>query len=55
MRYLLGTFELTTWPQISVVVFMAAFIGLILWVYRPKGKKRYEEEARMPLEDEPNN
>jgi cbb3-type cytochrome oxidase subunit 3 len=32
-------------------VFLAFFIGVIVWVYRSGGKKHYEQIGDLPLED----
>jgi cytochrome c oxidase cbb3-type subunit 4 len=28
------------------------FVGIVWWAYRPKHKKRFEEDARIPFKDE---
>ncbi len=25
------------------------FIGIVIWVFRPKAKKRYQEDAKLPF------
>ena len=35
-----------------VVWMVAIFIAIILWVFWPSHKKRYEEAGRIPLEDD---
>lgn len=35
------------------VVWMMILLGLVLfWAYRPKNKKRFEEDARIPFKDD---
>jgi cbb3-type cytochrome oxidase subunit 3 len=31
----------------------AVFIGIVLYIYRPWARKRYEHDAEIPFEDEP--
>ncbi|MBL7662390.1 cbb3-type cytochrome c oxidase subunit 3 [bacterium] len=52
MRFLINAAESTLWAQLSSLVFMLMFIGLIYRVYRPIARERYENEARLPLNDE---
>ena len=41
--------------QISALIFfMALFIGVIAYVFWPGNKKKFDEAARLPLEDEKN-
>jgi cytochrome c oxidase cbb3-type subunit 4 len=30
---------------------LACFIGIVIWAYSPRNKARFEEDARLPLED----
>jgi cbb3-type cytochrome oxidase subunit 3 len=30
---------------------IAAFIGVLIWVFRPKSKTRFEEDSRIPFDD----
>ena len=29
----------------------AAFIGVVIWVFRPKRKSRFDEDSRIPFDD----
>lgn len=51
MRDLLPHLELSSWTTISVVVWMAVFVLLMIWVYRPSARRHYEEYGRLPLEE----
>lgn len=35
-----------------VVWLMILFAGVVFWAFRPKNKKRFEEDARIPFRDE---
>ena len=35
-----------------VVWLMILFGGVVFWAFRPKNKKRFEDDARIPFRDE---
>ena len=45
----MGIGELQTIATVSAFV---AFIGVAWWAYSPKNKKRFEEDAKLALDDE---
>jgi len=51
LRDLISNSDFTIWPEISVVMFLAAFVGIFLWTYRRKAVKHYERMGRLALED----
>ena len=43
----------TTFSQIAaMILFVALFLGVILYVIWPGNKKKFDEAAQLPLEDE---
>ena len=36
----------------ALLIFIALFIGVILYVFWPGNKKKFDEAAKLPLEDE---
>ena len=44
-----GDFAL--WPSISTVLFLATFLAILVWVYRPHGRRHYEDMANLAVED----
>jgi len=42
-----------TLSGIGTAVLLIAFIGLVIWAWSPRQKRRWEESARLPLEDDP--
>ena len=43
----------STFSQIAaMIIFIALFIGVILYVFWPRNKKMFDEAAQLPLEDE---
>ncbi|WP_201585516.1 cbb3-type cytochrome oxidase subunit 3 [Psychrobacter jeotgali] len=45
----MGIGELQTIATVSAFV---AFVGVAWWAYSPKNKKRFEEDAKLALDDE---
>jgi cbb3-type cytochrome oxidase subunit 3 len=43
---------LAIFAEIGLVLFFAAFVGIVWWVLRPANRKRWKADARMPLDDE---
>lgn len=42
----------STWAEIGLVIFMACFAAIVVWVWtRPK--KRVDQWSQMPLSDDP--
>jgi cytochrome c oxidase cbb3-type subunit IV len=37
---------------IYLLILMAAFIGIVIWVFGRKRKARFDAAARMPLDDD---
>jgi cytochrome c oxidase cbb3-type subunit IV len=41
-----------TLRSLWLVWLVVLFAGIVWWAYRPKNKKRFEEDARIPFKDE---
>lgn len=41
-----------TWKIFSLLAVTVAFIGLVVWVYLPRNKKRLDSYGSLPLEEE---
>lgn len=39
---------------VALLLFIALFIGVIIYVFWPGNKKKFDEAAKLPLEDETN-
>ena len=48
----LAYFQDTHLTVIAMFLFLAVFLGMVIWVYRKKGKKHYDELANLPLNKE---
>ena len=44
--------SLVTFNSIWTIVVMITFLGIVVWAYSGKRKARFEEAARLPLEDD---
>ena len=40
---------------IYLLILVAAFIGIVIWVFGRKRKARFEADARIPLDDKTGN
>jgi cytochrome c oxidase cbb3-type subunit 4 len=40
---------------IYLLILVAAFIGIVIWVFGRKRKARFEADARIPLDDKKDN
>ena len=40
---------------IYLLILVAAFIGIVIWVFGRKRKARFEADARIPLDDKKGN
>jgi len=38
-------------PTMVTVMFVAIFLGTLVWIYRPGSKRYYDHQANLPLED----
>ncbi len=52
IQQVLGAADLTFWPEVALVIFIAVFTLMIAWTLRPGSRRNYQEIARIPLEDE---
>lgn len=42
---------LAGYAEIALVLFLAAFAGIVWWVWRPANTAEFNRAARMPLDD----
>lgn len=42
---------LAIFAEVGLVLFFIAFLGIVWWVFRPANRKRWTNDARMPLDD----
>ena len=47
-----GNSGLSIYAEIALVIFVLAFLAILVWLFRPGATERFRREARMPLDDE---
>ncbi|MDX1693000.1 MAG: cbb3-type cytochrome c oxidase subunit 3 [Ketobacteraceae bacterium] len=47
--------DINTLRGLSTILIMIAFAGVCWWAFGKKRKKRFDEAANLPFEDEPQN
>lgn len=43
----------TLLPELTLVIFLATFVGALLWMARPGAREFYRNLALFPLDDDP--
>lgn len=49
---IVGHAGLSAYAEVALVLFLAAFLGVAWWVFRPALRERWRRDAMMPLDDE---
>lgn len=39
-------------PSLMLVLFMVFFCGVLVWLYHPRNKEKFEEYGRIPFKEE---
>ena len=45
----------TLFQSLWTIVVMVTFLGIVFWAFSSKRKSRFDEAARLPFEDDPQN
>lgn len=48
----LALFNMPLLPLIGLLIFVALFVGIVIWTYHSSNQEKFEASARLPLEDE---
>jgi cbb3-type cytochrome oxidase subunit 3 len=51
MSDLISSLDLSTYPQVALVIFLLAFMTVLLRVFRRSCKKEYLRAAMLPVDD----
>lgn len=43
--------NLAIFAEVAMVIFMVAFIGIVIWLFRPSRRDALEQYRSMPLDD----
>lgn len=44
--------NLAIYAEVAMVIFMAAFVGVVVWLFRPSRREELERHRAMPLSDD---
>jgi cbb3-type cytochrome oxidase subunit 3 len=44
---------LAVYAEIALLLFVAAFLGIAIWIYLPRRKREHDQASRLPLEGDP--
>ncbi len=50
MSQLIGAIDTNLWTEISAIIFLVAFVGIVAWVYSPTRKQTYGRAEKFPLQ-----
>jgi cbb3-type cytochrome oxidase subunit 3 len=48
----LGNAGLSGFTQVAMILFMAAFVAIVVWTFAPRRRRELDETSRLPLDDE---
>ncbi|MEO1230648.1 MAG: cbb3-type cytochrome c oxidase subunit 3 [Myxococcota bacterium] len=48
---LMSSMDLSLYPQIALVIFLAVFAGVLVRLFSRKHAEEYEKASRLPLDD----
>ncbi len=50
---IMGNAGLSFYAEVALLLFLFAFLGIVWWVFRPSARRRWDQAARLPLDDAP--
>jgi cbb3-type cytochrome oxidase subunit 3 len=48
----IGHAGLAGFTEVAMVLFLAAFLGIVAWTFAPRRRHELDEASRLPLDDE---
>jgi cbb3-type cytochrome oxidase subunit 3 len=48
---IVGNSGLSIYAEVALVLFLAAFVAIVWWVFRPAARRRWQHDAQLPFED----
>lgn len=48
---IMGNAGLSIYAEVALVLFLAAFVAIVWWVFRPAARTRWQQDAQLPFED----
>lgn len=52
MSDVVGNAGLSGYAIVGLLLFLLAFVAIIVWIFRPSARTRWQQDAQMPLDDE---
>ena len=49
---IMGAANLSVYAEVAMVLFIAAFIAIVIAIFHPGRKRMFDAASRMPLDDE---
>ncbi len=49
---IMGAADLSVYAEIAMLLFIAAFVAIVISIFAPSRKRMYDDASRMPLDDE---
>lgn len=43
----------TIMPSLMLILFMVFFCGVLIWLFHPRNKKKFEEYGKIPFKEDP--
>ncbi len=50
---IMGNAGLSFYAEVALLLFLLAFLGITWWVFRPAARTRWQQAARLPLDELP--
>jgi cytochrome c oxidase cbb3-type subunit IV len=39
-------------PAVALLLFLAVFVGMLVWIYRPGSRRIYDRQANLPFDED---
>ena len=49
---ILSLTDLSLLPELSLLIFLAVFVGAVVWIFRPGSRQAYARRAQLALDDD---
>jgi cbb3-type cytochrome oxidase subunit 3 len=49
---IMGAANLSVYAEIAMILFIAAFVAIVIAIFAPGAQRTYDAASRMPLDDE---
>lgn len=49
---IMGAADLSAYAEVAMILFLAAFVAIVIAIFAPGRRQTYDAASRMPLDDE---